>query len=319
MRPTAASTLSFALILLAPGCGDDPTGPGPDAPEVLSISMVDGDGQAGAVGTELPRPLRVRVTHAGQPMAGVAVRWSPHLRPLSERTDADGIAAASWHLGTHAGSAHSAGAWLVGSNAPQVQFRATALPGPLDRFEWQIGGPDPASKLWLLGRSGELRISSRGLDAYGNGVPDVSLAFAVRPVSGTAGEPISVLSDADGNAGGDLAVTAEDAAGDFSVQASVPGLGTFTADFTVVHFLFSGDFFTGLLVVPQEATVKAGSVVRWGYEYQDLPWEEGGAQIGPVDGSVPGGVLKWGEVFEHRFETPGTHVWSGPTTVIVTP
>ena len=91
-----------------------------------SLELLDGNEQQGTVGTQLPEPLRVRVIWQGAPLEGEPIHWSSNVEPLSEGTDADGIAAATWRLRTVA-SAVWASARLDGSNPPQVSFRATAL------------------------------------------------------------------------------------------------------------------------------------------------------------------------------------------------
>jgi WD40 repeat protein len=90
-----------------------------------SLELLDGDRQRGAVGTQLPKPLRVRVTWQGAPVEEEPIHWSPNVEPLSESSDADGIATATWRLQTLAGAVW-AWARLDGSNPPQVSFRATA-------------------------------------------------------------------------------------------------------------------------------------------------------------------------------------------------
>ena len=94
-----------------------------------SLELLDGNQQQGTVGTQLLEPLRVRVTWQGMPLEGEPIRWSPNVEPMSERTDADGIAAATWRLRTFAGAVW-AWARLDGSGPLQVSFRATALCAP---------------------------------------------------------------------------------------------------------------------------------------------------------------------------------------------
>src|SRR3954471_1963651 len=67
------------------------------------ITLEDGDGQSGAVGTALDKPLVVQVTDQfGNPVGGVEVSWtaeSGNVDPHTSTSDADGKAETSWVLG----------------------------------------------------------------------------------------------------------------------------------------------------------------------------------------------------------------------------
>jgi hypothetical protein len=77
----------------------------------FSASIVSGDGQPSAAGQPLVDSLRVRVTDSGGgPLAGIAVQWrvlgtsGGAVRPAIAVTDANGVASASWRVGTAAGA-----------------------------------------------------------------------------------------------------------------------------------------------------------------------------------------------------------------------
>jgi hypothetical protein len=133
-----------------------PREPNPDPdPDPSSLVLQQapqdaGNGQEALRGTELPQPLRVRVTRDGVPVAGVPVTWSPYLVPAGGTvtahgaTDKDGIATATWTLGV-------AGALQVAAeleNGARVVFQARALQATLeilagDNQQGVVGGPLP--------------------------------------------------------------------------------------------------------------------------------------------------------------------------------
>jgi len=123
-----------ATVGTLPAVGFDATGvAGPAA----SVSIVSGNGQGGAVGTELPAALTVRVTDSGaRPVAGVTVTWAVTagggtVTPASSVTDSGGAANTRWTLGATAG-ANRATATVAG--LPGVTFDATgSAAGPMVR------------------------------------------------------------------------------------------------------------------------------------------------------------------------------------------
>ena len=158
MPPRARATICAGLMTVL-ACESDtagPDGPGPE-PEPLSTPLVlamapgdAGDGQEAFRGTVLPRPLRVRVSRDGAPVAGVPVTWTPYLTPASGTvtghgpTDADGIATATWAL-AGAGSLQVAAEL---ENRARVPFRAKSLPASIeilsgDDQEAVVGQPLP--------------------------------------------------------------------------------------------------------------------------------------------------------------------------------
>jgi hypothetical protein len=99
---TSSSACSGNLVL----SGDD--SPGDDSPAALS--PVSGDNQRGTVGSELDKPLVVRVTDASsQPVEGVVVEFQfdglvPDAAVTPQAfTNGNGEAAAEVRLGTEAG------------------------------------------------------------------------------------------------------------------------------------------------------------------------------------------------------------------------
>lgn len=115
------------LVLLAASitCSDS------SGPSALPAAIVvwSGDGQAGAVGTQLPDPLVVRVVDStSAPVVGVSVTWIVQsgggtITPSSS-TDTAGYASAAWTMGTTGGPAVATAA--VSGLSP-VSFGADAL------------------------------------------------------------------------------------------------------------------------------------------------------------------------------------------------
>lgn len=122
VRPVS---LLSAAILAITACSDE-TRPLP----TLSVSAVAAsDAQSTIAGAALPLPLRVLVKEDGVPKAGVSVSWSAAagaVTPASSASDANGIAAAQWTLGTTPGLM-SASATLTGAKGSPVTFHAVAL------------------------------------------------------------------------------------------------------------------------------------------------------------------------------------------------
>ncbi len=138
--------LAVAAVALA-GCSDS-TRPEPG----LTASAVSGsDGQSTIAGVALPLPLRVLVQEDGAPKEGVMVTWTVSagtVTPASSLTDASGIGATSWTLGSTPGPM-SATATVSGAKDSPVTFSAAALsrPGMVasiaggDRQTGRVGAP----------------------------------------------------------------------------------------------------------------------------------------------------------------------------------
>jgi alpha-tubulin suppressor-like RCC1 family protein len=98
MRRAPLLCLMFVL-----GCTDEPTLP---APELIEI--VSGGDQLGGQRIVLAAPVVIRLLRDGQPRANVAVDWrviegGGTILKADTRTDAQGLAQATWELGASAG------------------------------------------------------------------------------------------------------------------------------------------------------------------------------------------------------------------------
>ena len=94
------------VVPIAAGCGDLLQEPDTGIATLLTLTAVSGDEQTGAPGQPLDQPLRVRVSHLhGESTERLAVEWSVvsgsgRVEPRYSFTDPDGIAEATWILGS---------------------------------------------------------------------------------------------------------------------------------------------------------------------------------------------------------------------------
>ena len=126
-RPSARGLAAAAVAAFGAGCGDA-SAPANSATDAPVLSMVSGNSQISATGSELPSPLVVRVTNSrGKPAPGVALSWSTdsggRVAPDAAQTNDSGLVRASWTLGGEAGR-HVATATL---GTQVATFRATAV------------------------------------------------------------------------------------------------------------------------------------------------------------------------------------------------
>jgi hypothetical protein len=199
-RAFSLAALSLAAIL---ACGDDlalPTSSG----QGVDLSILDGNGQTGTVGQELPEPLVVGVESGGAPVEGHKVAFvltgdsaAGRLDPDTAVTGPDGRAIAQWVLGTEPGP-HAVEARLVVSEPlppPMAVFEASALPGEPDTARavspvsqpGRIGQPVPEDPTVLI------------LDRFGNPVGGAQVSWEVTAGRGTVNSP-QTLTAADGKA-----------------------------------------------------------------------------------------------------------------------
>lgn len=209
------------LCLLALACGPDGSGPVP-----LTIAAAGGDAQTGVVGIALAAPFTVLVTTAaGDPVPGVAVRWSVTagggtVSPESSFTDAQGHAAAALTLGTTAG-AQAARAALAGAVGSPVTFTATAVPGPATQLV-KYGGDGQSGP---VGTPLAAPLAVRVLDQYANPLAAVTVTWTVTAGGGSLSAPTSTTT-ATGVA--QVGYTLGVGAGPNTVTAAATGLPTVT-------------------------------------------------------------------------------------------
>lgn len=152
------------LTATALACGSDSTRPviGPPA-RLDALSELS---RSAPVATAVPGGLVVKVSDAsGHAVAGVSVAFAVTVgngttNPRIALTDANGQATVVWTLGTVAGS--NAVVATVSGVSSQIEFSATGSVGPVTSIA--INPQNPR----LLVNVDTVRLSARGLDAYGN-------------------------------------------------------------------------------------------------------------------------------------------------------
>ncbi len=165
--------------------------PGPTA----ALERVSGDGQTGTVGATLPEPLAVRARDRFGNPSRTPVTFSVHGDggTVSVETvvpDSDGLATTGWMLGTVAGTAR------VAAHTPDgtvVQFSATVLPGPPEALVEAAGDGQLGYTSGTLAQP----LAARVVDAHGNGVSGLPVAFSVVEGGGIV-TPEAATTDDDG-------------------------------------------------------------------------------------------------------------------------
>ena len=162
---SAKATFSLANQVGAPG----------------AIAVASGSPQSAAAGAAFAQPLEAVVLDAyGNPLQGVLVTFvapasgaAAALSSPSATTGADGKASVTASAGTQAGSL------LVAATAPGVSapalFSLANLPGPAVSLVARAGCSGQSAR---VGEPFANALSLTAVDAYGNGVPGVAVAFA---------------------------------------------------------------------------------------------------------------------------------------------
>ncbi|MEE8572840.1 MAG: hypothetical protein V3T20_06235, partial [Gemmatimonadota bacterium] len=230
MTRLRATVLALLVTAVFSGCGDDgPTDPGP----TLSLAIVSGNSQVGAIGAALPAPLIVRVEdQSGNPVSGESVTWAvtsaagPNagVSSNSTTTGTDGQTSVTLTLGDAEG-AYEVRASISGSS---VTFTAEAMSSgalAIASGDGQVGTAGmPAAQPLVV----------KAVGTGGVGVPDVEVTFAVTQSEGTgaavnplvvttnvSGEASTVLTF--GSANGPVRVSASDDASSVDLSAYVCG------------------------------------------------------------------------------------------------
>ncbi|MBN1780464.1 Ig-like domain-containing protein [bacterium] len=145
------------------------------------LAKLSGDGQTGVVGQSLPNPMMVKVTDAhGNPVSGTKITFAVASGEasfqgngsVSRTTDASGLASAMLDLGYETGAVTVEASGLYLENSPII-------------FNANITTVQPATLVPLTDLTrvvstnnylpGAIKVQVQ--DAYGNGVPDVSVYF----------------------------------------------------------------------------------------------------------------------------------------------
>ena len=211
-RPLEPAIAAFMLLIVG-ACGEEssPLRVVPLAP--AASRLVAGADQVGTVGQRTPEPLAVLVTDRfDNPVPEVEVTFAPgdgSVDPAVARTGLDGIARATWTLGTKAGP-QTATATVPGL-APVV-FSAHAEPGPPGSLE-RVSGDGQAG---MVGEPLAQPLVVRVTDAYGNPIAGANVSWSAG--AGGSVTPSSGVADANGYA--QAAWTLGTVAGEQHVTAS---------------------------------------------------------------------------------------------------
>jgi hypothetical protein len=142
------------------------------------LARVSGDAQQGTVNTALGAPLVVQATDRNNnPVAATGVTFATTngtLGTSSATTGTDGRAATTWTLPTTSGVT-SATASLTSDASKSVSFSATATPGPAQKLLKVDGDGQRATVSTQL----PTQIVAAAVDQFNNGVPNVTIVFAV--------------------------------------------------------------------------------------------------------------------------------------------
>ncbi|MCL7959882.1 MAG: Ig-like domain-containing protein, partial [marine benthic group bacterium] len=203
---TRLRTGALALLVSAAfvGCGDsNPSDPGPGT--TLTLSIVSGDGQVGAIGVALPAPLTVLVEDQnGDPVSGTTVTWSlasaagpnSSLSSSSTATGTDGRASVSFTLGDAAGTYEVRSSVTGSSSTFSVEATASGALSVVSG-DGQVG---------LAGQAAGQPLVVRAVGTGGVPVPGLEVTFTVTQSAGTgaAVDPAVATTGANGQASATL-------------------------------------------------------------------------------------------------------------------
>ena len=230
MRRHRLLLLTLAALL---GCGGDLVLPAPSG-EGVALTVVDGNGQLGQVGEELPRQLVVEVESERGPVPDLAVAFSivagpPGLRlePDTAVTGDDGRAAARVTLGTELGAYEIEARLVVAETEPPTAvFEGSAVAGDPDTL--RAVGP-----LLQPGRRGEPVEEPPTVvvvDRFGNPVAGAPVAWDVT----AGGGEVSGGTTADGEGRATAIWTLGNGAGFQKLEATVDGATGSPVSFSAV-------------------------------------------------------------------------------------
>jgi len=153
---------------------------------VVAMEVVSGDAQRGVVGSPLARAVVIRARDSlGNPVSGVRVSLRPRTGKVDSvlHTDSDGLASATWTLGTTAGPMRLVARF--DSLPDSAVVTATGRPGAAKEIAF---ASTPATG--TAGRALPKLVQVVVRDRYGNPVPNATVRFsvatgAVLPLQGT--------------------------------------------------------------------------------------------------------------------------------------
>ena len=191
-------TMAVIALLVLGACGEasSPLRVVPVAPAASRIAA--GADQVGTVAQRTPESLAVLVTDRfDNPVPEVEVTFSVtagggSVEPAVARTGLDGIARATWTLGTEAGQQTLT---VTAPGLDPVVFSAQAEPGPPGSLERISGDGQSAT----VGDPLAAPLVVEVVDSYGNPIAGTSVNWSIGPVGGNV-TPSSGTTDANGRA-----------------------------------------------------------------------------------------------------------------------
>ena len=183
------------LLSGALACGGDLLLPDPPGgSENVVLSKVNGDNQVGVVGEVLQQPLVVKVMTVRElPAIGKEVEFAftseaGAVTPAKAITNSEGVATASWVLGTQPGPQTVVAQLVVGDSAAQTEeFTAEAKPAAPDTVSAKSPTSQPGRRGHKVGSQPVVQV----VDRFGNPVPDVPVAWQVITGEGKVSEAIT--------------------------------------------------------------------------------------------------------------------------------
>lgn len=305
MRRALQPIRSWGLIASVPivaACGDDAASVDQSP---LVVSPAAATALTAGAGATLENSLRVRVTRREAPSAGVVVAWTTSdgsvVTPSSGVTDADGIATASWNVGTTRRTVR-ARATVEGGGSP-VEFSAVVTAGP----PATVSAADPATVAGIRGVAMTEALRVRVSDAFGNAVEGARIAW-----TSTAGaaipSPSVTTSDATGIAR--ASVNLPDV-GSSTIRAALEGSPAIRAEFTIaslaaasaeVSVTVSNTFFQ-----PASVTIPVNGLVRWTLQNTTGVAHFIVSSGSPSFASPQNSLMGDGSSFQFVFAVPGTY------------
>jgi hypothetical protein len=214
---TAALAVLAATALV--GCGgDNPSNPGTS----LSLSIVSGDGQVGAVGIPLSAPLIVRVEDAsGNPASGEQVTWrlasaagpNSSLSASSTTSETDGRTSNTFTLGD------AVGVYQVRASVPGSSVTFTAEATDAGALTVVSG----SGQVGTVGTQAGRALVVKALGAGGAGVAGVEVTFEVTQSAGAGATVDPAVATTGANGEASTLLTFGDANGSVTVGASANG------------------------------------------------------------------------------------------------
>jgi hypothetical protein len=194
----------------------------PSESSPADLELIDGNGQVGPAGVELARPLVVKVLdRRAQPLSNQRVAFSlgaevpgAAISPATAETGADGMAQATWVLGS-ANGIQTAVARVVGADGLEVTFTASVDAASSSRVELVSGDDQTAPAGTALGDPLIVRVT----DHLGSPLGGVAVAWSAQQGSVS---PTSTLTGEDGQAATSWMLGSS--TGSQSASASSPGL-----------------------------------------------------------------------------------------------